>query len=37
MSKLLDFLDIVRDVERRRVEFVGRKKVTLKTAKLAAV
>ncbi len=37
MSKLLDFLDIVRDVDRRRVEFIGRKKVTLKSAKLAAV
>jgi len=30
MSKLLDFLDIVRDTENRRVEFVGRKKVRLK-------
>lgn len=37
MSKLLDFLDIVRDVDRRRVEFIGRKKVTLKSPKLAAV
>ncbi len=35
MSKLLDFLDIVRDVEKKRVEFVGRKKITLKPAKLA--
>jgi len=37
MSKLLDFLDIVRDVEKKRVEFVGRKKITLKPAKIAAV
>jgi len=37
MSKLLDFIDIVRDVECRRVEFVGRKKVTLKAKKLAIV
>jgi len=29
MSKLLDFLDIVRDTERKRVEFIGRKKVSL--------
>jgi anti-sigma regulatory factor (Ser/Thr protein kinase) len=28
MSKLLDFLDIVRDVEKKRVEFVGRKKIS---------
>lgn len=37
MSKLLDFLDIVRDVERKRVEFVGRKKISFKPSKLAAV
>lgn len=29
MSKLLDFLDIARDTELKRVEFVGRKKVSL--------
>ena len=37
MSKLLDFLDIVRDVERKRVEFIGRKKISLKPSKMAAV
>lgn len=37
MSKLLDYLDIVRDMERKRVEFVGRKKIALKTKKLAGV
>lgn len=37
MSKLLDFLDIVRDLERKRVEFVGRKKITLKRAQAAPV
>lgn len=36
MSKLLDFIDIVRDVERKRVEFIGRKKITLKSPKLIA-
>lgn len=35
MSKLLDFLDIVRDLEKRRVEFVGRKKVQLRERRLA--
>lgn len=37
MSKLLDFLDIVRDVEKKRVEFVGRKKISFKSSKLATV
>lgn len=36
MSKLLDFLDIVRDVEKRRVEFIGRKKIALKSSKLVS-
>lgn len=36
MSKLLDFLDIVRDVEKRRVEFIGRKKISLKPSKLVS-
>lgn len=36
MSKLLDFLDIVRDVERKRVEFVGRKKISLKRTPIAS-
>ncbi|GAB4431066.1 MAG: ATP-binding protein [Turneriella sp.] len=34
MSKLLDYLDIVRDMDKKRVEFVGRKKVSIKTPKL---
>ena len=34
MSKLLDYLDIVRDMEKKRVEFVGRKKVSIKSQKL---
>lgn len=35
MSKLLDFLDIVRDADMRRVEFIGRKKISLKAARFA--
>jgi anti-sigma regulatory factor (Ser/Thr protein kinase) len=34
MSKLLDYLDIARDVDKKRVEFVGRKKVQFKSARL---
>ncbi len=34
MSKLLDYLDIVRDMDKKRVEFVGRKKVSIKSQKL---
>jgi anti-sigma regulatory factor (Ser/Thr protein kinase) len=34
MSKLLDYLDIARDVEKKRVEFIGRKKVSLKPQNL---
>jgi len=36
MSKLLDFLDIIRDVEKKRVEFIGRKKITLKSSSLVS-
>jgi hypothetical protein len=36
MSKLLDFLDIVRDLEKKWVEFIGRKKISLKTSKLVS-
>lgn len=36
MSKLLDYLDIVRDMDKKRVEFVGRKKVQRKAANLAS-
>lgn len=37
MSKLLDYLDIVRDADRRLVEFVGRKKISLHTHSLMRV
>ncbi|MBV6492600.1 MAG: hypothetical protein LDLANPLL_00595 [Turneriella sp.] len=37
MSKLLDFLDIVRDVEKKRVEFIGRKRVNPHKANSALV
>lgn len=37
MSKLLDYLDIARDVEKKRVEFIGKKKVEFKSKALASV